>query len=286
MEKDKKVIVLFSGGLDSTYLVWDNLVSGNEVYPIYIEIKNNYNKSVLEKNRVESLYKEFYKDFGDLIKPPKYVTSIEVFDSSTTLHLLQVPIWIFSLVYSQIKDVDEIQIGYVMNDDAVSYITDIKKIYNSYKGIVDELIPIKFPLIKYKKEVLFKELPKEYYNLTVTCEEPRVIGNEKDEIIQYQACGHCPACQRIINTRLYNEFPESYKYVEIDKSIITLNNLGKIIEEKSKNNKKYITFELPYDEPKMNLKSEPYQLKFNFDNNDTGKLTNKLEEISNNLKSQ
>jgi len=57
----KKVAVLFSGGLDSTYLVWKNLNEGNIVYPIYIEIENNITKTILEKNRIELLYKEFYK---------------------------------------------------------------------------------------------------------------------------------------------------------------------------------------------------------------------------------
>ena len=48
----KKVAVLFSGGLDSTYLVWKNLKDGNEVQPIYIEIQNNKVKSTIEKNRI------------------------------------------------------------------------------------------------------------------------------------------------------------------------------------------------------------------------------------------
>ena len=49
----KKVGVLFSSGLDSTYLVWKNLKDGNTVVPIYIEIENNKRKTILEKNRIK-----------------------------------------------------------------------------------------------------------------------------------------------------------------------------------------------------------------------------------------
>lgn len=37
----KKVGVLFSGGIDSTYLIWKNLKEGNYVIPFYVEIINN-----------------------------------------------------------------------------------------------------------------------------------------------------------------------------------------------------------------------------------------------------
>ena len=53
----KKVAVFFSGGLDSTYLVWKNLSDGNTVLPVYVEIENNEVKTILEKNRMESVYK-------------------------------------------------------------------------------------------------------------------------------------------------------------------------------------------------------------------------------------
>lgn len=51
---NKKVAVLFSSGLDSTYLIWKNLNEGNEVFPIYITISNNENKTILEK--IDQIY--------------------------------------------------------------------------------------------------------------------------------------------------------------------------------------------------------------------------------------
>jgi 7-cyano-7-deazaguanine synthase in queuosine biosynthesis len=69
----KKVAVLFSGGLDSTYLIWKNLKDGNQVFPIYVEIQNNETKTILEKNRTELLFREFSKEFNS---PEKYIRQI------------------------------------------------------------------------------------------------------------------------------------------------------------------------------------------------------------------
>jgi 7-cyano-7-deazaguanine synthase in queuosine biosynthesis len=270
MEANKKVGVLFSGGLDSTFLVWNNLKKGNEVYPFYIEIKNNRDKPILEKNRVQLLFEMFYKEYSDLIRCPKYILNVDVTDNNSELHLQQVPVWILGLLFSQVHGLDEIQIGYVMNDDAISYISDIKKIYNSYNRISEPLIPISFPLKKWKKEMIIQELPMKYRELTVTCEEPTIIGNrnnvvgigEETKPLEYRACGRCVACQRIIANRYYEEIPESYKGVEIEKSMNTLMRLGKKIDEKREDNRYYITVELPDESP---LKAEPHQLHIPFD---------------------
>lgn len=105
----KKVAVLFSGGLDSTYLVWKNLKDGNEVFPVYIEIENNEVKSKLEKNRTKLLWREFENefrktdiDYGDSpIKDIQYSVSVGVKAREDSLYFKQMPIWIFSLMFMQ-----------------------------------------------------------------------------------------------------------------------------------------------------------------------------------------
>lgn len=60
----KKVAILFSGGLDSTYLVWKNLKEGNVVLPIYVEIENNEVKTTMEKKIVLNYFiKNSLKNF-------------------------------------------------------------------------------------------------------------------------------------------------------------------------------------------------------------------------------
>ena len=45
MKKNKRIGIFFTGGLDSTYLVYKNLVEGNSVVLYYTILKNNVNKN-------------------------------------------------------------------------------------------------------------------------------------------------------------------------------------------------------------------------------------------------
>jgi 7-cyano-7-deazaguanine synthase in queuosine biosynthesis len=216
---NKKVAVLFSGGLDSTYLIWKNLKDGNEVTPIYVEIENNKVKSIIEKNRIELLYKKFLEEFRgsffgeSKIKNIEYVVNVNIKTFESNLQFSQMPVWIFALLFCQNLDVDEFQIGYVMNDDAISYLDDIQNIYKSYEAISLEMKPLVFPLTKMKKYQMANVLPKQYFDLIFSCENATIIGPEDGEIIQYEPCCECVPCSHIIESNYYNigRFPENYK---------------------------------------------------------------------------
>jgi hypothetical protein len=210
MKSKKEVGVFFSGGLDSTYLVWKNLKEGNTVVPMYIEVMNNKNKTILEKNRIKLLHDEFRKEFGYNIDRIKYPIVIDILNRGN-LYLNQVPIWILGALFSQ--DVSEIQIGYVSNDDAISYLDDIKKMYNEYNRISAKLVPITFPLSKHSKIMMMDELPQKYSNLIVSCENPKIIGSKDNNFIEYEPCCTCVPCTHIISSKYYNtrRFPKIYE---------------------------------------------------------------------------
>jgi len=82
------------------------------------------------------------------------------------------------------------------NDDAVSYLEDMKIFWNSYKPFYDnEKFPaLTFPLMKLKKEYYYNLLPERYLNHVVWCEEPKY---EKEK---YIPCGECHPCRRYKET--------------------------------------------------------------------------------------
>jgi hypothetical protein len=255
----KSVAVLFSGGLDSTYLVWKNLKEGNRVYPIYIEISNNNEKVLLEKNRINLLFELFYEEFGFNINRIETILSVNVNHCCYgELMFKQMPIWIFGLLFYQ-ERIDEIQIGYVGNDDALSYLDDIQKIYNSYKTIYanNKLVPLKFPLKKAFKVEMAHELPSKYFNLIVSCENPTII-NSNEKIIKYKPCCECTACKRIINSDYYgmNSFPDYYREEIKKNKIKELQNIGYKIFNENGDEIKRENWECP--------KREPFQLKLDF----------------------
>lgn len=264
----KKVAVLFSGGLDSTYLVWKNLKDGNEVIPIYVEIQNNEVKTKLEKNRVKLLCKEFAKEFDanksmfekKQLHDVEFAISVGVHANEGSLYFKQMPIWIFSIVFLQgISEIDEIQIGYVSNDDAISYLDDIQNIYKSYQAICEPMKPLVFPLTKNKKYLMAHELPPQYLKLIFSCENAKIIGSEDAEIIKYEACCECVPCKRIIAEDYYgfDQYPEPYHKNLDYLHVRALHRKGyKVVDE---NGKEFWSIN-----DMLSPSKEPYQLSFDF----------------------
>lgn len=255
----KKVAVLFSGGLDSTFLVWKNLKDGNEVFPIYIKIKNNKTKTILEKNRINLLYNEFFKEFESNINNVQYVASVDIIANEDSLYFKQMPIWIFSLMFMQSMEIDEIQIGYVSNDDAISYLDDIQNIYRSYQAICEPMKPLVFPLTKWKKYAIFQDLPKQYRDLIISCEAPKIIGDRKAKIIQYEPCCDCSSCKTIITSNYYGlgKYPENYHNQLVIYYANQLNKLKyKVVDEKGIDYRKKMC--------KLERPKKPIQLEFDF----------------------
>lgn len=216
----KKVIVLFSGGLDSTYLIWKNLKEGNIVKPLYFEIENNVNKPLVEKQQIKLLWNLFHDEFKDNIKPIEYTIKIDVDENGTNeLTFKQIPIWLLGILFSIDRNYDEVQIAYVGNDDAISYLKEIKKIYKSYNEITKLLIPLKFPLRKCFKCDMLNELPVIYRDLTFSCENPNIISNIDNNII-FEPCGDCSPCKKIIMSNNFN-FGLDEKYIELKNEYIT-----------------------------------------------------------------
>lgn len=207
--RSKTIKILFSGGLDSTYLVWKALNEGHRVQPIYIELVNNHTKVEAEKKTISELMKLFREDFQYQIESVQYDVKFET-RSSGLLSFTQPPIWITSsLFYS--SDADEMWIGYVLNDDAISFLPDIKKLYYAFRPFVNKnhMPKLVFPIIKLSKSEIHDKLPKKYSALTHSCENPDKRGDE------YSECGHCIPCARKIRT-----FGESSLKKVIDPEVV------------------------------------------------------------------
>ena len=194
LTKQKSVTVLFSGGLDSTYLVY-SLLSDPTVSSIKlmrVKIVNNTNKSIVEDMqhpKILKILKELDKNNklnnwrGDFCSE----LSIDTQMHENPIAFNQVPIWILASLRTSC---DEVHIGYVMNDDAISYLDDFKKIWNSYSSIHEALPKLMFPLSKISKEQIKSELPESLFQETFSCENPHV---EQDSFVE---CGHCVSCKK------------------------------------------------------------------------------------------
>lgn len=81
-------------------------------------------------------------------------------DSGCNMILSQPPLWILFSQYIVDFQIDEIQIGYIMNDDAISYLEDVRNLYDAYKPFIVANRPkLEFPLTKMKKRDILNQLP-------------------------------------------------------------------------------------------------------------------------------
>jgi len=232
----KKIAILFSGGLDSTYLMWKALKGGHEVYPIYIEIKNNNTKSLIEKQQSELIINELNKEFNKNILLNKTIT-IDVHNHNN-LGFAQPFLWSTLVNVGLPKGVTELQIGYVYGDSVIAYIPEIKNLYNSAKPFMVDQPKLTFPIIKSDKNDIVYELPKQYRKLVVSCENIQLkkysITNKETGFKYrfFEPCGDCEICKKIIENKYYNCEETKKNYISAEKNY----NEWRYIEFKNKHN--------------------------------------------------
>jgi hypothetical protein len=193
----KRYLVSWSGGLDSTYLIHKLLQEGHSVSAFYTALFNNLNKTERETKAIEEIRKIFEEN-------PKFrmlgTNKIEFAGSANCLLLKQVPAWICSVICFADSQYTTAAIGYIMNDDAISYLTEIKAIYDSYRGISDNLPELEFPLLKVKKREAWYGLPETIRTHITWCEEAG-----------HKTCT-CHAC-----SRMFYELPEAVQSIKVKK---------------------------------------------------------------------
>lgn len=171
--------VLWSGGLDSTYMIYKYLQEHHSVEAYYIEIKNNKEKTKRELKAIKELCKLF-KNYAFEYKGILSDFSLNIIDDNIS-NFYQSPFWITSAYYLK----GPVSIGYIMNDDSISYLQDYKNIVTSYNKLRNPPLKLEFPLYKLNKQYIMKALPKEYLKHITYCE-----GTEKSP------CGKCHSCIR------------------------------------------------------------------------------------------
>jgi len=180
-----KYLVPWSGGLDSTSLICQLLGKGHRVEALYTDINDN-EQDARQLNAVKIMQKQYFKnyDFSLIIDQNKGLGLSAVFRQNV-ICLQQVPVHIFNII-KHIDGHDFVAMAYVMNDDAISFLCDIKKIYDSYQGIANNRLPkLQFPLSKMPKHILYESLPRELKAHITWCE-----GTEDN-------CGKCSSCKRM-----------------------------------------------------------------------------------------
>jgi hypothetical protein len=93
-------------------------------------------------------------------------------------------IWLFAALYWCRKYHDELCIGYILGDQMISFLDDLRNIWSSMTSFKSDLPPLSFPLIKTEKSSINSSLPPDILKLCVWCENPD----------DGKPCGYCRKC--------------------------------------------------------------------------------------------
>jgi hypothetical protein len=201
-----KYLVPFSGGLDSTFLIWCLLKQGHTVDALCYNI-NDTPQEIRQNAAIDKLV-PILQTHGSfrLFRERIGGHSSGIVGGHTPIVLGQVPHHMFHIV-NNIRDHDFVAMAYVLGDHAISFLDEIEAIYNSYTGISDKGVsdilsdvapnwgPCKhpklvFPLKQLSKSIIYNLLPHDLRLNVTWCED---VCNVEDN------CGKCKSCKTMLD---------------------------------------------------------------------------------------
>lgn len=193
--KQYSIGVVYSGGYDSTVLMLNALLNGETVKPIIFnfsqdDIVRAINLSILKNHFGEKLLQPIWFDLFGLQEGMcgKQCTQQLVIHNMLTY-----------LSDGILKSLKEIQIGYVMNDDAISFQDELKSVVSTSFKIQNKTnVPVTYPLIQKHKyfidEFISQHLGKNH--LCLSCESPDFQYYKDSEALYVftTVCNKCHSC--------------------------------------------------------------------------------------------
>lgn len=206
--KQDSIGIVYSGGYDSTVLMLKALLNGETVKPIIFnfaqdDIIKAINLSVLKKR------------FGNKLLKPIWFGLFGLQEGMCGKQCTQQLMIHNNLTYLSdgvLKNLKEIQIGYVMNDDAVSFQEEFKSVVStSFKIQNKKNVPVTYPLIQKHKycidDFIAQHLGKNH--LCLSCESPNFNYYKDSEALYVvtKVCHCCHSCfqSKYLNLNFYND---------------------------------------------------------------------------------
>jgi 7-cyano-7-deazaguanine synthase in queuosine biosynthesis len=195
-----KVLIPWSGGLDSTFLVNLAIEKGCKVDVCYFKIDNNTEKTQCEHNARRAMLDYFSNKartlnqyFGDLGELFSFDVGHD-HNRKPVGRFTQTPLWVVASAYCA-ADHDYVAMGFVMGDQTISWNREYKNLFDCYKKIRHDVeeessTELIFPIMRTPKDYIWAQgLPYELREHIWFCESPRKIDENS-----FEPCGHCKPC--------------------------------------------------------------------------------------------
>lgn len=226
---DKIPLILFSGGLDSTYLLVEQLKNGPA--DVLYTAGPQGNAKVEAETRARKNIIELIENKPELHKVRMFINGPVFYNNEMVDPFLMQPMtWIYSALMVVNHELhSEVQIGYILGDQALAFRHEIEQAWNGLSAISKlHHVPIRFPLVKRLKTDIYKELDSDIRDELWHCEIPimawpdsEISWNERryssslsfdnkgnlsnDDLrfnnAHYRPCGVCVSCITARNVR-------------------------------------------------------------------------------------
>lgn len=195
----KNILIPWSGGMDSTYLITHSLKHGYRTNYTTFNAGQAKHTIHAENRAIQKLKKAIHEKYPNQ-KLINRISDLEVNFAKTKSPFKQLPAWIFNLlgmVGENGPKYDEFWLGYVPGDDAaytVGYLEQaweplVKAIY----GPTSDIPKLMFPIITTRKSEIYDRLEEEgLLEMVWYCELAQYSVSED----VYHVCGVCPSCFR------------------------------------------------------------------------------------------
>lgn len=188
----KKIpLLLFTGGLDSTYMLYRALQEG-PVDTLYIPGVVGEDKEEAELQARNKILAWLKKHAPHPVRQQITAQPFPIYNNEL-LTLSQPVAWIFATL----KTVDprihsEVQLGYLITDQAATFHHEILNAWNNLNALAKhEPVPMRFPLLTRQKPWVHESLPEPLRKMTWTCEFPvkKTLTAKR-----WMQCGRCLTC--------------------------------------------------------------------------------------------
>lgn len=186
MEKPE-VLIMFSGGLDSTGVFWKYIQENKNLHVHHLYLVNKENRAKAEDKAVKDVV--------------EYMARIRSFGFSESYH--EYPcynnnfMWdsdIFSFMAGSIclsfKTIRQVAIGTTASDISPNLSERIKRANKIFEAFGSNAQKV-YPLAHMKKKQIYDMLPEDLRNLTWSCRTPVYDGED------IKKCGRCKTCKHI-----------------------------------------------------------------------------------------
>lgn len=202
----KRILIPWSGGVDSTVLMYEAIKAGHRVSHVHLEAGQPEAAHLVEARRLGPLKSELMRIIGVEMGTTPYHYPAQVSCAAfvkmgnTNMPYKQLPSW-FIMLMSMLADrngvalYDEVHLGYVLNDDAAPAFNSLTKAWHYLAKAIysDTFTPpvLMAPAISTRKSHLIARLetlmllPYVWY-----CELPQ------PGVTDPEPCGYCPSCVR------------------------------------------------------------------------------------------